>query len=220
MVEEVLGKAFPGTLVSDGLSTYDAVRAARRQLCLAHLIRRASELEKRQTRGAVRVPRQVAGLLRKALDLSRRRQAMGPHGFAVARGRIEAALDRLLRYHLVNAENERLAAHLFRHREHLFTFLDAETVEPTNNLAERQLRPAGKSAEVVGGQPHRAWGVYPRGSGLACRHVPPAGEAFHGPRGFRPLCSRASASPRPTPNPRRLTRSARTLNGYDMAESP
>ena len=142
VVEEVLGKAFPGTLVSDGLSTYDAVRAARRQLCLAHLIRRASELEKRQTRGAVRVPRQVAGLLRKALDLSRRRQAMGPHGFAAARGRIEAALDRLLRYHLVNAENERLAAHLFKHREHLFTFLDDETVEPTNNLAERQLRPA------------------------------------------------------------------------------
>jgi len=142
VVEEVLGEAFPGTLVSDGLPTYDAVRPARRQLCLGHLIHRAAELENTQTRGAIRVPRAIARLLRQAIDLAQRRATMGDHGFAVARGRIEAALDRLLRYHLVNPDNERLAAHVFKHRQHLFTFLDDETVDPTNNLAERQLRPA------------------------------------------------------------------------------
>ena len=31
---------------------------------------------------------------------------------------------------------------LFKQRSHLFTFLDFESVEATNNLAERQLRPA------------------------------------------------------------------------------
>ena len=63
-------------------------------------------------------------------------------------------MDRLLRYHLVNPDNERLAAHLFKHRGHLFTFLDDETdeaVEPTNNLAERQLRPGGKARKLSAG---------------------------------------------------------------------
>jgi len=48
----------------------------------------------------------------------------------------------MLRYHLTCEDNERLAAHLFQHRPHLFTFLYEQAVEPTNNLAERQLRPA------------------------------------------------------------------------------
>ena len=60
----------------------------------------------------------------------------------MARGRLQAALDRVLRYHLSDPDNERFAAHLFKHRDHLFTFLDDDTVDATNNLAERQLRPA------------------------------------------------------------------------------
>jgi hypothetical protein len=34
------------------------------------------------------------------------------------------------------------SAHLFPHRGHLLTFLYDPSVKPTNNLAERQLRPA------------------------------------------------------------------------------
>jgi transposase len=142
VVEEVLGEAFGGTLASDGLPTYDAVRPARRQVCLGHLIHRAAELEKTQTGGAVRLPRAMARRLRGAIDLAQRRATMSAHGFGVARGRIAAGLDRLVAYHLVNPDTERLAAHVFKHRQHLFTFLDDERVEPTNNLAERQLRPA------------------------------------------------------------------------------
>jgi hypothetical protein len=142
VVEEVLGETFPGILVSDGLPTYDAAAAAGKQQCLAHLLKRCRQIKAVKTRGAVRFPRAVAGLLRAAMDLDRRRAQMHPHGFATARGRIEAGLDRLLRYHLSDADNERLAAHLFKHREHLFTFLDEAGVEPTTNLAERQLRPA------------------------------------------------------------------------------
>ena len=142
VVQEVLGTAFPGTLVTDGLPTYDAVRSSGRQLCLAHLIRRAADLEKAKSRGAVRFPRAVLGILRQALELRSRSPTLSAHGLAVARGRIKAALDRLLRYHLIDPDNERLGAHLHAHREHLLTFLDEPAVEPTNNIAERQLRPA------------------------------------------------------------------------------
>ncbi len=37
VIEHVLGEAFAGTLISDGLSPYDAVRTKSRQLCTAHL---------------------------------------------------------------------------------------------------------------------------------------------------------------------------------------
>ena len=37
---------------------------------------------------------------------------------------------------------EKLRQRLLKQRDHLFTFLDDEAVDATNNLAERQLRPA------------------------------------------------------------------------------
>jgi transposase len=142
VVEDILGETFPGTLISDGLPTYDPVRTGRKQQCLAHLLKRCRQIEAIKMRGAVRFPRTVARLLREAIMLASRRLAMHPHGFAVARGRLQAAMDRALRYHLADPDNERLAAHLFKHRDHLLTFLEEDAVDPTNNLAERQLRPA------------------------------------------------------------------------------
>jgi transposase len=142
VVEEMLGTSFPGTLVSDGLPTYDAVRVGGRQQCLAHLLRRAAALAETKTRGAVRFPRAIKRLLQRAMRLRERAPGLSPHGVAVARGRLEKALDRLLEWKKVDRDNERFAAHLANHRQHLFTFLDEAAVEPTNNLAERQLRPA------------------------------------------------------------------------------
>jgi len=112
VVHEVLGKAFAGRFVSDGLPTYDAVGAQSRQLCLAHLIRRAAELEKAKSRGTVRFPRAVLRILRRALALKSRSPTHSARGLAVGRGQIEAALDRLLRYHLIDPDNERLGAPL------------------------------------------------------------------------------------------------------------
>jgi transposase len=140
VVEEILGTSFGGALGSDGLPTYDVVRARWKQTCLAHLLTRCKELAQSQTGGAVRFPRAVGRLLRQALDLPTR--DLSAHGTAVVRGRLEAGLDRLLAYHRANPDNERLAAHLFKHQAHLFTFLDHPEVDATNNLAERQLRPA------------------------------------------------------------------------------
>lgn len=66
-----------------------------------------------------------------------------PHGFKVQRGKIEAAMDRLLEKNLTDPGNARLARRLQKHRDHIFTYLYDETgeTEPTNNLAEREIRP-------------------------------------------------------------------------------
>jgi len=151
VVEEILGTFFPGVLVSDGLPTYDVVQVGGRQQCLAHLLRRAAALAETKTRGAVRFPRAIKGLLQRAMRLKERAPGLSPHGVAVARGRLEKDLDRLLEWKKVDPDNERLAAHLAKHRRHLFTFLDHAAVEPTNNLAERQLRPAVVARKCSGG---------------------------------------------------------------------
>jgi len=67
---------------------------------------------------------------------------MGEHGHASACGRIEARWDRILDRNYRDPDNRRLANRLIKHRDHLFTFLYRKEVEPTNNAAERALRPA------------------------------------------------------------------------------
>ena len=73
----------------------------------------------------------------------RDQQFLSPHGLAVARGRLEARLDRLLYdTSLSNPENVRLANHLEAHQHQVFTYLWRPGVEASNWPAEQELRPA------------------------------------------------------------------------------
>ena len=60
----------------------------------------------------------------------------------MARGKLEAALDRLLAQEVNDPENAKLVKLLTKHRHHLLTFLYVKGVDPTNNIAERRIRPA------------------------------------------------------------------------------
>ena len=78
---------------------------------MVHLLRRCHELLETATRGAVRFPRRVKGLLQAALDLRDRHAAgeISRHGLAVARGRLENRLSDLIFAPKTDAANERLA---------------------------------------------------------------------------------------------------------------
>ena len=76
------------------------------------------------------------------MTLKARRAHYSAHGYAVACGRLEAALDRLLDRHLTDPDNARFAKTLRKQRPRLLTFLYHDAVPPTNNAAERELRPA------------------------------------------------------------------------------
>jgi transposase len=141
VVVEVLGEEFAGVLASDCFLAYDPLPFAK-QKCLAHLLKTCGEIERSKTRGAVRFSRRVAALLRKAMALKRRRGAIGDHGYAVLRGKVHAELDRLLAGTYTDPDNARLARRLRKQREHLLRFLDHDGVDATNNLAEREIRPA------------------------------------------------------------------------------
>lgn len=144
VIEKILGEKFQGTLSSDGFSAYDPVAAGDKQHCNAHLLKACSQIEAMKSRGAVMFSRQVAAVLRAGINLHRRRDKLTPHGFNVQRGKIEAAMDRLLEKNLTDPDNARLARRLQKHRDHIFTYLYDVTgeTEPTNNAAEREIRPA------------------------------------------------------------------------------
>lgn len=151
--EEVLGTDYAGVVGHDGWAPYDQFYAATHQQCLAHLLRRCRHLLETATRGAVRFPREVKSLLQGALRLRDRRDDGGisSHGVAVATGRLESRLDRLLTWTKSNPVNERLAKHLDAHRHQLFTFLRQPGVEATNWPAEQSIRPAVVNRKVWGG---------------------------------------------------------------------
>lgn len=73
------------------------------------------------------------------------------HGLAVARGRIEARLDRLLDARFTNPENRKLAKHVSNHRDQMFTFLERSGIHATNWRAEQELRPAVVTRKMSAG---------------------------------------------------------------------
>lgn len=153
---ELVGWGYSGVLAHDGWAVYDAFTRAEHQTCLAHLLRRSGELLALATRGAVRFPRAVKGLLKQALGVRDRFLAgeLTTRGVSVPRGRLRSELDRLVTPIKSHAANERFAKFLREHADQLFTFLRPEflgVVEATNWRAEQAIRPAVVNRKVWGG---------------------------------------------------------------------
>jgi hypothetical protein len=140
-VETILGTDYAGVLVSDCFLAYDPLTCAQSK-CVGHLLRRCKELQEMKSGRAVQFTRDLAYLLRAASTLKERRGQLSEHGYQVACGRLEAALDRLLARNLTDPDNARFAKTLRKQRPRLLTFLYHDAVPPTNNAAERELRPA------------------------------------------------------------------------------
>jgi transposase len=148
----LLGDDFDGTLVTDAYAAYNAVNASHRQTCWNHIAARCKELLQQieLTSPPIAVPQSVAfcrdlknlasrccalgrQLRNKRLSRSKAR-AMIPSlerqlkGFAV--GPLDYAPAEVLRDRIMNKDHDKL-----------FTFLRIKDVEPTNNHAERSVRP-------------------------------------------------------------------------------
>ena len=109
----MLGADFSGFLVRGGWSIYRQFEQALHPSCLAHLLRRCREMSEVASPSAARFPGTVQRILQQALALRDRRDAgqISPHGLAVARGRLEARLDRALLRRYRWTANERFASY-------------------------------------------------------------------------------------------------------------
>lgn len=147
VAERVLGEEFDGVLGCDCFPAYDPL-PYRQQKCLGHLLKRCSKIALLESEEAVAFSQQVAHLLRRAIRLKERKGEMSAHGYRVARGKVEAALDRLLVQEVADCSSPcdpeivKLVKLLTKQRPHLLTFLYVDEVDATNNIAERAIRPA------------------------------------------------------------------------------
>ena len=95
----------------------------------------------------------------KAIELKKQGAELVPEEYAARVGEIHQRLDELLAKDVIEPKNLRLARRMIKHREHLLTFLDYDAVDPTNNQAERQIRPFVLQRKISAGNrsEHGAW---------------------------------------------------------------
>lgn len=149
----ILGEDYDGFLVHDGARCFYGFAQAFHQSCLEHLIRRCREMIQIASATAAAFPWAVETLLQRSLRLRDRHQegSVSAHGLAVATGRLEAQLDRLLDRQFRCPDNQRLAKHLRHEQPHLFTFLHCPGLHATNNFAERAIRLMAMARKTWGG---------------------------------------------------------------------
>ncbi|QEH36417.1 Transposase IS66 family protein [Aquisphaera giovannonii] len=147
-VRERIPADYEGTMITDRGTTYDAAElsAIRRQVCLAHVLRSISEVTEAKAGRARWFGSELKGLLRRALELWHERRAGPPtadYAARVGRAKIDIAWH-LRDRRLADRDNRRLLEGLGRcyRAGSLVRFLDDPSIEPTNNRAERALRPA------------------------------------------------------------------------------
>jgi transposase len=146
VVLDILGDHFPGILTSDGHLAYDDRRLKDwlKQKCLSHLLKDLKEMNETKIGRALQFARQATSLLQEALALKREKPTLASRIFSQRARALEERLDLLIASsrRFSDPDNARFAKRLRKHRPHLLRFLYVDDLEPTNNLAERMLRPA------------------------------------------------------------------------------
>ncbi len=144
VVDALLGADFPGVVGSDRWSAYSRFPAERRALCYAHLKR---DFQRLVDRGGAAAPIGRWGLveIERLFALWHRFRA-GAFDRPELRRRLvplQARMGRLLRRGQANPDRKAaaLCRELTKWWPALWTFARIEGVEPTNNVAERTLRP-------------------------------------------------------------------------------
>jgi hypothetical protein len=152
----VIPSDWPGVLVSDCLSVYDNA-TPHQQKCYAHhlkAIKRAEEAGGSKEEGSYLW--QWRQVLRKAMKLAKGWWKRAPPQRQEHLRALKLAADALLETSLVDKpQEEAVRLRLGKQKDHLFEFLEKPGVEATNNLAERQLRPAVIARKISCGQ--RTW---------------------------------------------------------------
>jgi transposase len=146
-VRELIPGDYRGTLVTDRFSSYEAQELAgvAQHKGLSHLIRNVAEVVQSKTGRAKVFGSELKALLQDANALWRQQRTGTVSGLAAQSEKIEQELTYLLRRRrLRDVDNQRLldGIGLQHDRQRVLNFLYHPEVEPTNNRAERALRPA------------------------------------------------------------------------------
>lgn len=143
VAKEILGENYQGVLVSDCLSTYDPIDC-RKHKCIAHHLRAIAEAKKLPGQAESVYLKQWTLLFKTVIVLHRLavQGKLDATTLSERRFHVEAWIDRLLDEPVEGVGDARIRNRLAKQRTHLIGCLYDLAAEPTNNRAERSLRPA------------------------------------------------------------------------------
>ena len=154
VIAEVLGKHRPRCWVSDRWSAQQG-HAERHQVCLAHVLR---DVQYAVDCGEPSFAPTLRRLLCWAIAIGRRRATLKDTTLTGYRAQADRRLDRLLGLPTITHAGAELKAQTKRWRGQFFTFMTDRDVPPTNNAAERALRPSVIFRKVTNGF-RSTWGA-------------------------------------------------------------
>lgn len=141
VVEEMLGPGFAGVLVSDCLAAYEKLEC-RTHKCYAHHLRAlGSARSDAGEKGRQRLD-EIISMLKSVIMLTRVRRSIPPPMLERGLRHLRTEIDRLVDPVGPDGPTEKVLNRLRKRKKSLLTCVEVEGVDPTNNLAERQLRPA------------------------------------------------------------------------------
>ena len=145
VVKEMIGGIFRGILVSDRWPAYNWLDPTRRQLCWAHLMRDFFKISQRS--GAPgKIGTQLLEQAHKMFALWHKVRDGPPNqcAFQTVIEPIREAIETLLCQGAVcdHPKTKHTCKRIYTRKVALWTFVDKPGVEPTNNTAERAVRPA------------------------------------------------------------------------------
>ena len=157
---ELLGVDFAGTLVTDCYSAYDAQGAKAKQKCFSHLARTARDWQKLASPYS---PDQhffeaIRKWVKRGCEFHRCRQRLSAPEQASEKAWMRAELERLQNWPLSHDKAVTLQERINRYADCWLVFLDDPRVPPTNNHAERCLRPLVILRKITFGHRTR-WGA-------------------------------------------------------------
>lgn len=142
---DVLGPHFDGTLVTDCYAGYEAHQAGAKQKCLTHLARTARDWQKivPVESAAFTFFADVKEWVRRGCRFyhQRRRGELTPRQLRREESWLRKELLRLQACPLDHEKAWTLQGRIQKHSDEWLVFVDDPRVPPTNNLAERALRP-------------------------------------------------------------------------------
>jgi transposase len=141
VVTATLGSTFDGVVVSDCLASYEDL-SYRTHKCIAHHLKAIAEARRRPDTADPDYLDQWTLFFQAVIGIWRARPGMSADDFAERRRHLEAWLDRLLATPRTQAADRAIQNRIGKRRGSILTCLYEPAAEPTNNRAERELRPA------------------------------------------------------------------------------
>lgn len=161
VIRDVLGEAFGGKVVCDFYGAYDGLDCDK-QRCLTHLLREIKEQGgKDQLFADDAWARRLKKWCKDAIAHKKKWKVLSDPKYELGASRIEDRLDELIKIEPEHLQAKRLLKRVKKYRPELTRFLWEEQLEPTNNPAERALRPMVVARKITGGsrsaQHAQAW---------------------------------------------------------------